>query len=266
MSNLLNCQAGTLALDFDGVICDGLREYFQASWLAYRQIWPTSVKPPPPELEAQFKTLRPIVTHGWEMPLVLRGLIKGYRLREIQSNWSTIKQRILTEEDLSWRHLGQTLDRVRDEWIKRDWQGWLGLHQFYPGVVAQLQAWEKLALPLVIITTKETRFVEYLLEQAEVKRPCLGIYGKDCPQTKVEVLLQLQETVSLPIWFVEDRLAALESVQQEPRLSQIQLFLAAWGYTTSATCAQAQGDNRITLLQLTQFCQDFSAWMPKEMP
>lgn len=265
MSNLSNCQAGTLALDFDGVICDGLREYFQASWVAYRQIWPTSEKTPPPELEPQFKTLRPIVTHGWEMPLVLRALIKGFRSREIQQNWPTLKQRILQEEDLNWRHLGQTLDRVRDEWIKRDWQGWLNLHQFYPGVVAQLQAWQQLDLPLVIITTKETRFVDYLLAQAQVNRPSLGIYGKDCQQTKVEVLLKLQDTVPQPIWFVEDRLEALQSVQKEPRLNQVQLFLAAWGYTTPATCAQAQADARITLLQLAQFCQDLTAWMPKEV-
>ncbi|MHC5726941.1 MAG: HAD family hydrolase, partial [Nostoc sp.] len=28
-----------LALDFDGVICDGLIEYFEVSWRTYCQIW-----------------------------------------------------------------------------------------------------------------------------------------------------------------------------------------------------------------------------------
>ena len=29
-----------LALDFDGVLCDGMREYFEASRRTYRRVWP----------------------------------------------------------------------------------------------------------------------------------------------------------------------------------------------------------------------------------
>ncbi|MCY7286501.1 MAG: HAD family hydrolase, partial [Cyanobacteria bacterium CAN_BIN43] len=28
-----------LALDFDGVLCNGLMEYFQTAWRVYCQIW-----------------------------------------------------------------------------------------------------------------------------------------------------------------------------------------------------------------------------------
>ena len=29
-----------LALDFDGVLCDGMREYFEASRRTYMRVWP----------------------------------------------------------------------------------------------------------------------------------------------------------------------------------------------------------------------------------
>ena len=34
-----------LALDFDGVLCDGMREYFETSRRTYMKIWPTDTRP-----------------------------------------------------------------------------------------------------------------------------------------------------------------------------------------------------------------------------
>ena len=31
--------ARILALDFDGVICDGMAEYWQTAWRTYTQVW-----------------------------------------------------------------------------------------------------------------------------------------------------------------------------------------------------------------------------------
>jgi len=35
-----------LAFDFDGVICDGLREYFQVAWRVYSDLWPAPALAP----------------------------------------------------------------------------------------------------------------------------------------------------------------------------------------------------------------------------
>ncbi|TAF20763.1 MAG: HAD family hydrolase, partial [Nostocales cyanobacterium] len=35
-----------LALDFDGVICDGLIEYFEVAWRTYCQIWSSAKDTP----------------------------------------------------------------------------------------------------------------------------------------------------------------------------------------------------------------------------
>ncbi len=261
MVNALSQMVGTLALDFDGVLCNGLREYFQASCRAYQAIWPEPTEAITSALEPPFQKLRPLVTHGWEMPLVLRALQQGYGLTEIEQSWDGLKSQLLAVTGLSSKALETILDGVRDAWIETDWQGWLSLHEFYPGIVTQLQAWQKADIPWLIITTKETRFVTYLLAQAAITPPPLGIYGKDTQQTKVEVLLELQQRLKSPIWFVEDRLDALFAVMAEPHLAAVELFLAAWGYTTPAACERARADQRIHLLQLEQFSQDFPAWI-----
>ena len=47
-----------LALDFDGVLCDGMQEYFEASRRTYRCVWPDE-QAPGGELFAAFRDLRP---------------------------------------------------------------------------------------------------------------------------------------------------------------------------------------------------------------
>ena len=61
-----------LALDFDGVICDGLIEYFQTAWRTYCQIWKPVETVPDPDLALSFYRVRPAIETGWEMPLNYR--------------------------------------------------------------------------------------------------------------------------------------------------------------------------------------------------
>ncbi len=62
------------------------------------------------------------------------------------------------------------------------------------------------------------------------------------------------------IWFVEDRLKTLRAVERQADLDAMGLFLATWGYTTSAERAEVAAERRITPLTLEQFCSDFSSW------
>ncbi|NET61482.1 MAG: HAD family hydrolase, partial [Symploca sp. SIO2E6] len=64
-----------IALDFDGVLCDGLLEYFQASWYTYCQVWNPDSQKPPEDLAQKFYPLRPVIETGWEMPVLVRALI-----------------------------------------------------------------------------------------------------------------------------------------------------------------------------------------------
>lgn len=251
-----------LALDFDGVLCDGLLEYFQSAWRAYCQIWQPSDKTPPPGLEPIFYRLRPVIETGWEMPVLIRALLLGISEEKIFQSWLSIAPQLLVEENLQAKDIGAKLDGLRDEWIATDLADWLSYHRFYPGVTARLQQAIALAVKPVIVTTKEGRFVRQLLQQAGIELPDGYIFGKELQRPKHFILRELLETpAETPtIWFVEDRLKTLQVVQQQPDLTNVRLFLADWGYNTSAERESAQQDPRIELLSLSQFAGDFSTW------
>jgi phosphoglycolate phosphatase-like HAD superfamily hydrolase len=255
-----------LALDFDGVLCNGLREYFQISLNAYRQIWPDAAQDCLPTWEASFGKLRPVIETGWEMPLVLRALEHGRTEADILTHWPTIRSQLLEKENLDWRQMGVQVDALRDRWILEDLDGWLALHRFYPGVAAQLQHWLNAELPIFIITTKESRFVKILLAQAGIALPSGALYGKDCQQPKAATLRQIKAQGFDNIWFVEDRFATLTTIQMQQDLESIRLFLADWGYNTPTEREQAIATHGLHLISLSHFELPFERWLSRLEP
>jgi len=263
-----------LALDFDGVICDGLIEYFQTTWRAYVQIWHPTNKTVPDHLASPFYRLRPVIETGWEMPVLLHALIQGVPEAEILAQWSALVQRYQAEYQLDAKQVAQQVDGVRDAWIAEDLEYWLAQHRFYPGVIDRLkgiiEASQTQSSPVgtypVIVTTKEGRFARQLLQQQGVELADSQIIGKEIRQPKYKTLRQLIQRFSdrtdgpVTLWFIEDRLKTLQLVQQQPDLASVRLFLADWGYNTAAAKETANRDAHIRLLSLDQFAQDFSAW------
>lgn len=251
-----------LALDFDGVLCDGLIEYFQTAWRTYCQFWdPSAVAGP--ELAAIFYRLRPVIETGWEMPVLIRALLTGISEERILQDWLAIAHQILQENNLKAAEVGERLDRNRDEWIANDLEGWLSLHRFYPGVVERLQQLLADSVKVAIVTTKEGRFVRQLLQQEGVAMPENWIWGKEYKQPKHQILREFLAKFgdTSTIWFVEDRLKTLISVRQQPDLSNVQLFLADWGYNTQTERESVTQYPPIRPLSLSQFSQDFPTWL-----
>ncbi|MCG8363898.1 MAG: HAD hydrolase-like protein [Pseudanabaenales cyanobacterium] len=256
-----------VAFDFDGVICDGLIEYFQTAWRAYCQIFALSDATPPNGLAERFYPLRPVVETGWEMPILLKALLAGVKDEVILQDWQTIAQQFLVEQELEAAKVGAAVDGVRDEWIQADLQNWLDQHRFYPGVIERLKALVSSSTYPVIVTTKEGRFVRQLLNQQGVELADEQIFGKEVKQPKHQTLRQLiqqqqhQGEKSVHLWFIEDRLKTLQRVKQESALGSVQLFLGDWGYNTETDRQIARHDSRIHLLSLTKLVQEFSAWI-----
>ncbi|MDY6784172.1 MAG: HAD hydrolase-like protein [Cyanobacteriota bacterium] len=251
-----------LALDFDGVLCDGLIEYFQSSWRAYCQIWQPETQTPSDNLEVSFSKLRPVIETGWEMPVLLRALILGISEEAILQDWSRVSREIVASEQLDSKTLAKTLDTLRDQWIQQDLQEWLGLHRFYPGVIDKVRT--TLAegeTQVFIITTKEGRFARQLLQQQDIELPADAIIGKESKRPKYETLRQIiASTKKERVWFVEDRLKTLRSLQQQDDLQGVRLYLADWGYNTEQQRTAAQKDSGIQVLSLAQFSNEFEAW------
>ncbi|MCP6761407.1 MAG: HAD family hydrolase [Fischerella sp. CENA71] len=253
-----------LALDFDGVICDGLIEYFEVAWRTYCQVWFPANETPPNGLASQFYRLRPVIETGWEMPVLVKALLEGIAEVEILQDWHNINQRILLEDNLNAKEISTKLDKLRDAWIADDLEGWLSLHRFYPGVIDKLKSTIASTSKLYIISTKEGRFVQKLLQQEGVNLGSEDIFGKEVKRPKYEILRELIQLHKVPqetVWFVEDRLKTLQLVDQQTDLKDVKLFLADWGYNTPLEKTTAKNDPRIQLLSLSQFEQDFSEWV-----
>lgn len=249
-----------LALDFDGVLCDGLLEYFAVAQQTHQQLW-QPVEPIAPEIADRFYPLRPVIETGWEMPVLIQALVEGRSPEEIAQNWRSIAAEIIQRDRLEPAQLSQQLDGNRDRWIADDLDGWLDLHRFFPGTIARLQqVLASTETELVIITTKEERFVRQLLDRAGVDHQAIAIFGKATQRPKAETLKQWLGQKSR-IWFVEDMLPTLHKVARDPMLDRVQLFLADWGYNTPADRAAIAGSDRIQLLSLDRFAQPFGDWL-----
>ena len=253
-----------LALDFDGVVCDGLIEYFEVAWRTYCQIWSPANDTPPDDLALRFYRLRPVIETGWEMPVLIKALIEGFSDDQILQSWTNITPQILAADNLEAKAVSTKLDHLRDEWIQTDLNGWLSLHRFYPGVIERLKITLKSEIQLYIVTTKEGRFVKELLQQEGVNLPPENIFGKEIKRPKYETLRELikkANTQPASLWFVEDRLKTLQLVQQQSDLNHVQLFLADWGYNTQPEREAGKNDSRIHLISLSHFNHDFSTWL-----
>jgi phosphoglycolate phosphatase-like HAD superfamily hydrolase len=250
-----------LALDFDGVICDGILEYFQTTKRTYETLWKIGDRLD--QFADQFYRLRPVIETGWEMPILLRALVLEIPDENILSNWTAILKNLLESDQLDKSLIIQNFDKVRDEWITQDLESWLALHRFYPGVIERLQEIVNSSTKLYIISTKESRFTQTLLAERGVLINPEHIFGKEVKQPKYKTLRQILDQNQLnpdQLWFVEDLLKTLQLVADQPNLNKIGLFLADWGYNTQLIRDSIQNNPQIKLLSLSQFNQNFLYW------
>jgi phosphoglycolate phosphatase-like HAD superfamily hydrolase len=245
--------ARILALDFDGVICDGMAEYWQTAWRTYTQVWQLDRLEPSPGVAEKFRELRPLIEVGWEMPVLIRALTLGISTERMHSSWQRIRDRILADGRLSGVKVSQQLDSVRDSWIQQDPASWLRLHQFYPGVIEMLKELPARKIQPVIITTKESRFVTQLLQDQGIELASEFVWGKELKRSKIDSLKQILDRGSKKsptVWFVEDRLSTLAKIATQPELESVKLYLAEWGYNTIAEREAALQQSRIHTLAL----------------
>jgi hypothetical protein len=256
-----------LALDFDGVLCDGMREYFETTRRTYIKIWPTD-SVPGEDLFPAFRTLRPVIMTGWEMPIMLRAIVKGQPITAVLHGWEKVRDALVNDGPLRGTALvsalAHTLDEVRREWIAADPRDWLEQNVPY----CSLDEMRRLVAEperTVLVTTKEGEFAHQILDHWSVH--LADIEGKEEGTHKCDNLRSLIANYTEVygrrprLWFVEDRLETLQHVTTHADLADVGLFLADWGYNTAETRAAVQGGGRIRLLALDRFRQGLTAWL-----
>jgi len=257
-----------LALDFDGVLCDGRPEYFEAARRAYREAWP-GARDVPDAAAAAFGAQRPLVESGWEMPVLLHAVVAGEPAAGLvdRAAWLATARRLLADARLEAETLGRALNGVRDAWFARAPDDWVRHNVFYPGVVARLVEVVETGTPVAVVTTKAERFARALLTAQDGRLGTLPIVGREPGRTvaKSESLTRLAAAHRLQagaegLWFVEDLLETLHAVHATPALAAARLFLADWGYNTLEQRASVGWSRPVRLLSLAAWGSAFAEW------
>ena len=246
-------ERSLLVFDFDGVIVDGMAEYWWSSWNAAKSL---NAEPPgfsPEQVPDLFRRLRPWIHHGWEMVLLaaeLSGLdesawVEGY---EVQQHAALLRR--------GWGGdlLQDALDRARLQAVQQDRAAWLRLHRPFPGLAGRLQSLGEEGLDWAVLTTKSEAFTAELLNAFDLRPAKLD--GREAGP-KPEVLLRLQRERPLR-GFVEDRRATLETVLSTEGLEGLPCYLVDWGYLKPADRNQLPPG--IQLIDLHRLAKPLAQW------
>ena len=218
-------SAPLLVFDFDGVLMDGMPEYWWSARRAAQRLDPSLVLPE--QAPAAFAALRPHIHKGWEMVLLAAALARpDFSLEAWLSNYDQTLALALAQVTASEEALQAALETVRDTALREDPAAWLALHRFFPGVERRLRQLGEEGVPWLVLTTKGGAYATRLLEAAGLEPQ--AVYGHE-RGSKPEVLLSLLNE-ERPLWFVEDRRPTLERVRVTPGLEAVRCFLALWGY------------------------------------
>ena len=241
--------------DFDGVIVDGMNEYWHSSLLAFEKFANAPEILIDRNLYKQvsntFIEMRPWVEYGWEMLIIVHEIIKRENPLNInnKNNFLNEYQRnceeILLENSWVAEDLQKYLDEARKYQIKKDFDNWLALHSPFYEVIDFLEKIKKEKIKTGIITTKGKVFATKILDKLNIF-PDL-IFGYESG-TKIDIASKLLKEYEI-VGFLEDRKQTLINIKQNNLTSHIPCYLADWGYLKDID--RTDLPNKIRLVKLS---------------
>jgi len=239
-------------LDFDGVICDSAVETGITGWKVASQIWQEMPADTPADMIDLFRQVRPVMETGYEAILIMRLLFEGISPQTLLSRFTSVIQSIIKREQLSTDQLKQLFGETRDHWITNDIDDWIAMNPLFDGVDEKLRRINP--EQCVIITTKQERFVNHILNANAISLSPKRIFGLDRKMNKPDILNNmLNDYPEHTILFVEDRLPTLINVIADERLKEVTSLFASWGYNTQQDKQNAINNSAITTIDLTAF-------------
>ncbi len=224
-----------LVLDFDGVIVDGMTEYWSSSRQAFIDLLPKNKENyyfPSTEIPKAFKRLRPWVHHGWEMVLLAAECSNSksrLNLRGIEFfSQNYPKECDLALKQWNWtpNQLQEALNDARRNAISNHPNQWFNTHKPFSEVVQRLQILDNEKIEFAVLTTKSLEFTQKLLTRFNLQPKF--VFGHEAG-SKPEVLTKILQTQIIK-GFIEDRRTTLETILKNHNLQSIPCYLASWGY------------------------------------
>ena len=245
-----------ILFDFDGVIINGIEEYWISSVLACQKyLLPNSSQINGKKNKDFFKTfieIRPWVKYGWEMVLITHEILRinnplnhSNKDRFLEKYEENCLQ-ILKDNCWESKTLQACLDEARTFQIKNDFKKWISLHKPYIEVLSFIKKAINQGFKIGIISTKGEVFTSKILNNINIC-PHL-IFGYESG-TKVEIISKLSLKYDIK-GFIEDRKKTLISVLENKETKNINCYLADWGYLQKTD--KINLNERIKLLKLRE--------------
>lgn len=212
-----------LALDFDGLLVDGLNECVLVSWNGHfgeslEAFSDEGLASIPAAFIDKFKNHRSFARHlgHFFMPFQPElGLFKTQA--DFDAAYAALNPRLVKR---FVNHVNDYREDARETFPAR----WLAYHQFYPGLVQMLR---NAPWPTCIVTAKDAGSVQALLKHADVEIPDAQVYG-ECTD-KVAALDIIGEYFRVPrhdISFFDDNVLHARNAH----LAGFRAHWATWGY------------------------------------
>ena len=242
-----------LALDFDGVICDSAPENAATAWHCCQRLWPEDFpdgEVPPAQVERFCAVARPYLETGYQAILMTRLMRQGAPESAYGIDFPAHVREHIAASGLTMEELKRAFGGERDRWTRDDLASWLGFNRLYDGAAEALAALrQRKDVRVIILTTKEDRFVKRILDNFGVPFAQEDIYGLERIRKKdIELADFLASGAYERIAFVEDRLLTLLRCAEIRALDDMELCFAPWGYTSAEQRAQAEANSRVKVL------------------
>ena len=228
-----------ILFDFDGVIVNGIEEYWFSSKLACKKYLLNYAKnlniDKYIEVPKIFVEIRPWVKYGWEMVLIAHEILKTYEplnnltKNSFLKNYEVNCSKLLLE--YSWKSikLQQCLDDARVFQIKNDLDKWISLHRPFHEVVSFIKYAQGKGYKIGVISTKGKTFTSKILSNLNIFPELIFGYESGA---KVDIIENLALSYEIK-GFVEDRRKTLINILQNNQTKFINCYLAEWGYLKS---------------------------------
>tara|TARA_Y100000589_G_scaffold316599_1_gene341533 strand:- start:658 stop:1434 length:777 start_codon:yes stop_codon:yes gene_type:complete len=225
-----------ILFDFDGVIVDGMNEYWHSSLLACKYY--LNSKDIHSDININLKTskvfisLRPWIKYGWEMVIITHEILKKKDPLNIENkgiflaNYQKNCTEIIKKNAWDSKNLQKYLDQARELQISDNFDQWINLHYPFMEVVEFIKYAKEDGYKIGIITTKGKLFTQKILKKLDINPDFL--YGYESG-SKTEIITNLIKDFKI-IGFLEDRLKTLLNVVNNNQTSNVPCYLADWGY------------------------------------
>ena len=220
-----------LALDFDGVFWNSVRECYEVA----REAWEEAGMPPFSQPYERFRDGRWLVRAGRDFGTLMRLLEDDPQLDILAYTPEKFAAAGQANAELVQR-FGECFGRIRLQYRWEREAYWRSLQEPFQAVLDALPLWKQRFVEVAVATTKDSESTRALLEQADLDIPVYGLEVGTDKSRHMQLLIDKYKVEPHNVYFIDDLLINLCDAAK----AGIRGYLALWGYNNEASRRRAE--------------------------